>query len=221
MPFTTDRDLLILEPGLFRQVQWVAQRLISATCSVSGTTLTSSGVDFVAQNVGPGHVALADGVAVEVVARLSATSLTVSRPRATLDEATVPPAQVTNKTLTISTFLPQVQIVHEQLLRMLGIEPADAGVSGLAGVDGVLTEAAIMNPRSLRLVEALGALHLIYAGASTVGDTGVEGGAAARAELYRARFEQVRRIAAARIDTDGDGIADATRHLNVMQLTRC
>jgi hypothetical protein len=77
-----------------------------------------------------------------------------------------------------------------------------------------------MNPRSLRLVEALGALHLIYAGASVAGDPGVEGGAAGRAQIYRSRFEQARRLAAARIDTDSDGIADATRYLSVIQLSR-
>jgi hypothetical protein len=39
-------------------------------------------------------------------------------------------------------------------------------------------------------------------------------------ELYRQRFATERQRAAALIDTNGDGIADATRRLNVVNLVR-
>ncbi len=223
MPFATDRDLLILEPNLFRDVQWTAQRLISATATVSGTTLTASGVDFAASGVEAGAVAIVDGVPVEVVSRTSATVLVVSRPRVGLDDAAIPPSPSTSKTLTIHTFRPQIELVHQQVLRMVGIDPFEPAAQVAAGGGGALTEAAILNPRALRLVEALGTLHLIFAGASAIGgigSTGPDTPIALRARFYRERFDEARRRAAVRIDTDGDGIADATRYLNLMQLAR-
>ncbi|MGD9791803.1 MAG: hypothetical protein AB7K52_16075 [Phycisphaerales bacterium] len=215
MPFAADRDLLVLEPQLFRDVAWAGQRLAAGTASISGTTLTASGaIDFAAQAVTTGHVALVDGVPVEVITRVSTTQLTVSRPRASLDDAAVPPTTVTNKPLAVWTFLPQIQLAHDHILRMLGIEPGDAGNPA---TPDALTEAAVMNPRSLRLVEALAALHTIFAAASAVSSADAF---ASRAEMYRRRFDQARRVAAARIDLDADGLADTTRFLNVTQLTR-
>lgn len=220
MPFAADRDLLVLEPNLFRDVQWTAQRLVSVTASVSGTTLTAAGADFVAAGVTTGHVALVDGTPCEVISRTSATVLVVSRPRGGLDDAAIPPAAASNKALTIHTFGPQIAIVHGQVLRMLGIDP-DEPAGEVAR--GALTEAAVLNPRALRLVEALGALHLVFAGAAAIAGSAVGGleiGPAARARFYRERFDEARRLAAARIDTNGDGVADATRYLNLVQLTR-
>lgn len=74
------------------------------------------------------------------------------------------------------------------------------------------------NPRGLWLVEALAALHQIYAAAAALS---VEGSPAyARAEHYRARLAAERQRAAARLDTDGDGLADATRYLNTLPFVR-
>jgi hypothetical protein len=63
MAFAVDRDLLVLEPGLFREVSWVGQRLVSGTGDASGTalTMTSQDVLFDAASVGDGHVVLVGG----------------------------------------------------------------------------------------------------------------------------------------------------------------
>ncbi len=202
MPFATDRDLLILEPTLFADVQWAAQRVAAAaSASIAGTTLSASGADFAAQGVEPGMVALVDGVPVEVLARLSATTLAVSRPRAGLDDPAAPPPPISSKPLTIHTFRPQLEIVHAQVLAILGVEPE--------------AEAMILNPRSLRLVEALGTLHLIFTSAA-LGRVGGDAGDStfiARAELHRRRYTHARQLTRALLDTDGDGVADAQRPL--------
>lgn len=210
--FASDRDLLVLEPNLFRDVGWVGQRLARGTGAIGGTTLTISGADVAldAARVGPGMVAVVNGVAYEVLARLSASALTISRPRLSAGDPAQPPTPVAGVEAMIVTFGPQIGLVHQQLLRMLGIEPADA-----AARPG---EADITNAAALTRLEALGALHLVYAAASGAG--GPDSAAAQRAAMYRARFADERERAAARIDTDGDGAPDATRRFNVVQFVR-
>src|SRR3954470_14123560 len=69
--FASDRDLLAMEPNLFRDVGWVGQRLVSGTGGVAGTTLTltAQDVDFEDGGVGAGCVVLVDGAPYEVLAR--------------------------------------------------------------------------------------------------------------------------------------------------------
>jgi hypothetical protein len=217
--FITDRDLLVLEPNLFRDVGWAGQRLLSATGSVSGTTLTVPGADFVALGVDAGHVAVlgANYEAVEVVQRLSATSLQVSRPRADAAGAAIAPSAGTGLAVVIGTFRPQIAIVHRQVLRMLGLGEAGSALGGEAGLD----ESAVTNPGELALLEAAGTLHLVLGSAGAVGAVGGAGGAMARrAEHYREVFAAERGRTAARVDTNGDGVAEVTRYLNVVQLGR-
>ena len=82
--FISDRDLFALEPNLFRDAAWVSQTLVQGTGSISGSTLTLSAqdVDFEAAGVEAGHVARVDDAPYEVMERLSATSVRLSRLRA-------------------------------------------------------------------------------------------------------------------------------------------
>lgn len=213
MAFATDRDLLVLEPGLFRDVGWSAQRVVEAGgVSVSGTTLTSAGSDFAAAGVTAGHVALVDGAVMEVVARLSATQLTVSRLREEAGGSAISPGAATGATLVVMTFRAQLGVAHAQVMRMLGIEPGSVGQIGEAG------ETSIVNPGSLTRVEALGAMHAILASASAMtGETSVLW---EKARMYLERFREERRRVSALIDLNGDGIADATRRMSVARLER-
>lgn len=211
--FTQDRDLLLLEPALFRDLAWIAQRLVRGTGTISGTTLTMSTQDVTLEAAGvtAGHVVSYDNVGLEVVARLSPTTATISRPRQDPDDPPIPPAPAASPLLAeVITFAPQIAIVHQQLLRMLGIDPADPAAD--------VTESSITNPRSLALPEALGALHLIYAGAAAPQRR--DGPLNERAEMYRRRFAQERARAVVRLDLDGDGQADATRRFSIAQLVR-
>src|SRR5690606_33476452 len=105
MTFSTDRDLLVLEPNLFRDAAWSALTRVSATdATVAGATLTSASSDFLAAGVAPGMIALVDGAALEVVEVLSSTELSVSRLRDGASDPPIPPLPVTNADLRIATF---------------------------------------------------------------------------------------------------------------------
>lgn len=214
--FATDRDLLVIEPQLFRDVGWTGQRLVKGTGDVSGTTLTLTSQDntFAAAGVGAGHVVLVDGVAYEVIARVSATMATISRLRSDPEGAVIPPAPVSGKAVVVSTFAPQIGMAHRDILGQLGIDPDESG-------DGV-RESDILNPGAFREVEAMGAVIMVLHG-SGMGAAAVDSEASAR--LNRARALQdvyastLRRIGA-QIDTDGDGVADAMRHAGLSYMVR-
>ncbi len=211
MTFAKDRDLLALEPTLFRDVAWTAQRVATAVnAAVSGTTLTSAGAQFVASGVEAGMVAVVNGAPLEVLEVVNATTLTVSRLREHAGAPAVAPLGATGAELAIYTFLPQVRVVHEQAMRSLGLEPADPEREPGVG--------DIVNGGALVRVEALGALHLIFsAAAAMVGESSVLW---VKSGLYRERFIEERRRVAAEIDLDGDGVPDAVRRLNALQFVR-
>lgn len=212
--FATDRDLLVLEPSVVRDIGWVGQRLVQGTGDVAGTTLsmTSQDVGFDEAGVEAGGVVVAGGVVYEIVERLSESTLTISRMRPDADGPLRMPSSVNGVSVEVPTFGPQLAMVHGQVLRMLGVEP-----EGSAGV-GVITESSIANPEALVLLESLGALHLIFTAAAALGSNSSP--AAFKAGLYRDRFAAERGRVAARVDTDGDGVADATRRPSVVQLVR-
>lgn len=209
--FINDRDLLVLEPNLFRDVGWLGQRLADTTGSISGTTLTVTGADLAALGVGAGYVALVNGLPVEVLARLSATTATVSRLRADVNDAAIPPGNVPPSVpVQVWTLRPQINVVHQQVLRLLGIEPSADGGPVLPWQ---LTEAQIIRPRSLWLLEALLTLHLVYSSAAAL--AGSESPLGLRAQMYLARAGAERARAVAYLDTNGDGVAEVARYVGV------
>ncbi len=213
--FATDRDLLVLEPNLFRDAAWLGQRLLAATGSSTASSLTITGGDFIGAGVTAGNVLLLDGLPVEVVSVSGAATAIVSLLRPDPDDPPIAPQSVTSRPVVVFTFRPQIVLIHNQVLRMLGIEPADPPAPPFFGRP---TAASITNPAALALVEALGALHLVYSAAAALSDP--DSPLATRAEVYRQRFSAQRHRTAARIDLDGDGLPDATRRLNIVQFTR-
>lgn len=214
--FATDRDLLALQPDLFRDTGWSGQRLVKGTGDISGTTLTLTSQDntFAAAGVGAGHVALVDGVAYEVVARLTATTATISRLRPDPDSAVIPPAPVSGRAVVVSTFAPQINLAHRDILWRLGIDPDETG-------DGV-KESDILNPTAFREVEAMGALIVVLT-QSGMGAAHVDTPASSRlnrARALRDEYANKLRQVGAKIDTDGDGVADATRHADLSYMAR-
>jgi len=211
MSFGSDRNLLVLEPNLFRDVKFSGQVLVTGMDGVvSGTTLSSLTSDFVLQQVKAGMVVLVAGVPVEILDVLSANSLTVSRLRADESGSAIPPGPGIGLQFEIVSYLPQIESVHVALLGAFGVDGFSA--------PGEPTEADILNVREASLVEALGALYLIYAGASAlVSDQGLLW---TKATSYRARYMAARRALELQFDLDGDGLTDASRTSSSIRLTR-
>ncbi|MEK6701973.1 MAG: hypothetical protein AABZ53_06905 [Planctomycetota bacterium] len=216
--FAADRDLLVYEPNIFRDVGWVGQRLVKGTGTISGTTLTLSAQDvpFDAAGVTTGSVVTVAGTAYEVMSRLSATSLQISRLRedspSGMSTAVITPSPATAQECIVMTFVPQLSSAHRQILRLAGLDPDEPTPSGAP------TQASIANSASLRRLECLGALALIWwAAAGLMGDGSA---AAERGEWYRRRFETERARVNIKLDTNADGLPDATRRLSAGWMRR-
>lgn len=210
--FATDRDLLALEPNLFKDIAWAGQRLILCTGSIAGTTLTIApgDADFATAQVAPGHVALVDGIAYEVVEVLTSTTATISRLRPDPTGPVLPPDAGTGLVVSISSFAPQLNLVHNQVLRLLDIEPTDP--------DALPNESSITNPRALIPIECVTTLHLIYTAAAALATPAST--LWHRVAHYRGRIAEERPRVAALIDLDNDGHPDATRRLSTFALLR-
>ena len=207
--FAQERDMLAVEPHAFTDALWAGRRLASGTASISGTTLTSSSssASFTDAQAAPGQVIVFNGVPLEVVSVTSGTVLEVSRLRASVLDAALPPAPATGLAFTLVSFAPQIAIVHRQLMGMLGLDgPESPG------------EEAIVDTAPLAHAEALGALHLVYAAASAL--SGPSSALGARAVMYAEMFSRARRTLAVGLDLDGDGEIDATRRATLMHLVR-
>lgn len=211
--FALDRDLLALEPTLFRDMQWAGQTLAKgALVSSEVGAQFDFDVDLSARGVGAGNVVVALGVSYEVAELLGTTEFRVTLPRDTLESDVVAPGSIGSGLGWIVTFKPQIAVAHRNLLAMAGID-ADAPPA-----PEVVTEASIVNWRSLRYIESLAALKLIWTAAGVGLDE--KHPANQRGAEYGARFREARQSAVLEIDTDGDGKADAVRRLGAVWLVR-
>lgn len=215
--FATDRDLLALEPMLLRDVGFAAQVWARVTASVVNGVLTAGSVNFTTLGVTTGSIVSADGVPLEVLSRTGNTTLVVSLLRGSESDPQIVPGTMSNVALVVATFMPQIGLAHEQILRLAGLG------TGQLGTAEPVSESAVVNGPSLKLLECLGALHLIYSAASAwapAGGGAGNGAAAGRAEMYRERFIRERARVRVLLDLDGDGVADSERSLNWREVVR-
>lgn len=203
MPLITDRDLLALEPDLFRDLGLIAQRLINTTGSITSGKLNITGADFAAVGVTAGHIIVHGSTPVEITLRNTSTQVTVSLLRAAAADPVITPPNATTAPAVVYTFAPQIAMAHAMVLAMLGLPAAGKGLPG------EVDETAIRNADDLRLLETLLTLSLVWSAAAAAAGPGSS--AAGRAEQYRLRAARERSIAIARLGVNGDGVVDAQR----------
>jgi hypothetical protein len=214
--FATDRDLLVLEPRLLREVAWVGQRVYanaSVAVDAGGTGVTDGAGPFESFGIGVGSVLLLNDLVVEIVDVPGPTQATISLVRGSRDGEAIPASSLgATAKMDVDTFVPQIELVHRQVLRGLGLAP------GVTEIGGAPAEDRVVNVEAMADLEALGALHLIYAAATPLASEA--SAIAAKAAAYQERFRAARLGIGAEIDLDGDGVADATRHVGAFQLVR-
>jgi hypothetical protein len=160
--FSNDADILKYEPILFGELHLPWQVLASGSgASLSGTTLTASGADFIAAQVQAGGVVYlqsADGSldgAYEIVSVDSATQLSISVVRADSTQTAVPPPAASDISYRISTFGPQAAEVGFQLTDYFGIKPGNPA-SDIDADD-------ILDTTVLRLAAVFAVISAVYA----------------------------------------------------------
>jgi hypothetical protein len=206
-----DRDLLVIEPSIFVGAAAVATTLLSvADAEVSGTSLTSATAAFEANGIDEGHVAVVDGVPVEVLDRVADTQLSISLPRASADDAAIAPGDGTGLALAVRTFKRTIQRMQDQLLRRIGVD--------VDHPTNPLSEAAILNVESAGHALALRVIAQAFAEASALNPD--DDALRAQATLYQQSADRELLQTEVVLDLDGDGVADATRRLDVIALVR-
>ncbi len=203
--FAHDRDLLTLEPNLFRDVAWAGQRLVTDNATLTDGTLRLSTPS--AADVTPGNVAVVGTTPLEVIERTDAQHLVVSILRDAPDHNPRIPTDAPEHPVSVITFSPQIRVIHEQLLDML---------SEACAMD--LVPEQITRPGGLWRIEAFGALALIYSAVAAL--QGQDSPVAQRAAHHEEQARLQRRTVAVGVDTDRDGITDRTVRLHQMHLIR-
>lgn len=206
--FSNDADILKYEPILFGELHLPWQVLAAGSgASLSGSTLTAGGADFIAAQAQAGGVVYlqsADGSldgAYEIVSVDSSTQLSISVVRADSSQTPVPPpTAATNISYRISTFEPQAAEIGFQLTEYFGIRPGNPASD--IEVDDILDTSV------LRLASVLAVISVVYA--MLAGKTKDQN--YWKKSLY---YQKLSAIARGRcrlsIDIGADGITDVTK----------
>jgi hypothetical protein len=205
--FAQDRDIAVLEPSVFKDVQWQTLTRSQGLASLSGLLLQATTIDvsFAAASVAAPAIVVVATVVMEVTAVVDATKLQVCKLRASESDAAVPLA-IGGGALpfAVVTFAAQRAWAHERVMAMAGLRAGQ--------------EWKVLNPREAARLEALVALSMIYSAASA---TELANGAyAQRAALYARRVAEERQRTMLLLDHDGDGRADEQRVLHAGRMGR-
>ncbi len=204
--FSNDVDILKYEPILFGELHLPGQVLAAGSGgTLSGTTFTASGADFVSAQVSAGGVIYlqsADGSldgAYEIVSVDSATQLIVSVVRSDSDDAVVAPLAATDVSYRIGTFGPQASEVGFQLTEYFAIKPGNPASD--IDVEDVLDADVLKRASVFAVISSMYAML-----ASKAEDENFW-----RKSLhYQKLFEKARERCRLSIDVGSDGVADVT-----------
>lgn len=205
--FSNDADILKYEPILFGELHLPQQVLATGTGgTLSGTTFTASGADFVSAQVSAGSVVYlqsADGTldgTYEIVSVDSATELSVSVIRSDAEMAAVAPPAATDVSYRISTFGPQTNEVGFQLTEYFGISPGNPA-SDIDVED-------ILDTDVLKRASVFAVISSVYAMlASKVKDENFW----KKSLHYQKLFARARERCRLSIDIGSDGVVDVTK----------
>jgi len=205
--FSNDVDILKYEPVLFGELHLSGQVLAAGTGgTLSGTTFTASGADFVSAQVPAGGVVYLqtgdgslDGV-YEIVSVDSATQLSVSVVRSDSEDAAVAPPSATDISYRVSTFGPQAGEVGFRLTENFGIRPGNPA--------SIYDAEDVLDTDVLKRASAFGVISSVYAMlASKAKDENFW----KKSLHYQKLFERARERCRLSIDIGSDGVADVTR----------
>jgi hypothetical protein len=205
--FSNDADILKYEPILFGELHLPQQVLATGTGgTLSGTTFTASGADFVSAQVSAGGVVYLQSVdgtldgAYEIVSVDSATELSVSVIRPDAEMAAVAPPAATDVSYRISTFGPQTNEVGFQLTEHFGIRPGNPA-SEIEVED-------ILDTDVLKRASVFAVISSVYAMlASKVKDENFW----KKSLHYQKLFAKARERCRLSIDIGSDGVVDVTK----------
>jgi hypothetical protein len=214
--FSSDVDILKYEPILFGELHLSGQVLAAGTGgTLSGTTFTASGEDFVSAQVSAGGVVYmhtADGLldgTYEIVSLDSSTQLSVSVIRSESDDAAIAPPSATGISYRVSTFVPQAGEVGFRLTEHFGIKPGNP--ASIYDADDVL------DTDVLKRASVFGVISSVYAMlASKARDENFW----KKSLHYQKLFERAKERCRLSIDAGSDGVADVTRVGAFVRLVR-
>jgi hypothetical protein len=205
--FSNDTDILKYEPILFSELHLPWQVLVAGTGgTLSGTTFTASGADFVGAQVSVGGVVYLqstdnslDGV-YEIVSVDSATQLSISVIRSDSNNAAVAPPAATDVSYRISTFGPQANEIGFQLTEHFGISPGNPASD--IDVEDVLDTSV------LRLASVFAVISSVYA---MLACKAKDENFWTKSFYYQKLFTKARGRCPLSIDVGSDGLADVIK----------
>jgi len=205
--FSNDADILKYEPILFGELHLPQQVLATGTGgTLSGTTFTANGADFVSAQVSAGGVVYlqsADGTldgAYEIVSVDSATQLSVSVIRSDAEMAAIAPPAATDISYRISTFGPQTSEVGFQLTEHFGISPGNPASE--IEVEDILDTDVLKRASVFAVISSLYAML-----ASKAKDENFW----KKSTHYQKLFARARERCRLSIDVGSDGVVDVTK----------
>jgi len=214
--FSSDADILKYEPILFGELHLPSQVLAAGTGgTLSGTTFTASGADFVSAQVSANGVIylqsadeLLDG-SFEIVSVDSATQLTTSVVRAGSDDEPIAPPAANDISYRISTLGPQASEIAFQLTEYFGIGPGNPA-SDVNAED-------ILDTSVLKKGSVFAVIATVYAMlASKAEDENFW----KKSLYYQRLFEKARERCRLSIDFGCNGVADVTKTGASVRLVR-
>jgi hypothetical protein len=206
MMFAVDRDVAVLEPTVYKDVQWQTTTYCTGLGALNGLLLEglSYDQDFLTALVPSGAVAVVGGVCAEVLSSIDFNVIMVGKLRASVQDVSTPLGIAGTVAYSVHSFRPQILWAHQQLMAMAGLLPTQ--------------QEKVLNPADAARLEAMLTLAIVYSAAA--GTELSNGAYAQRAAMYRRRFAEERQRTMLLLDHDGDGKVDEQRLLHAGRMMR-